>query len=228
MNPLQAALKYIGGIFEPSSQTFNYKNPGQPIQFASQSGQQAPQQPQQSPVASPAIQNAQQMGQGEFKYQMGKHDYSSIKPQIQAVLKGTPLEQYADNFIEAGNKHGVDPRVLITVANNESSLGKTYPQDSYNPFGYNASGAGHIQGPDGKSYVNVDAGLKQAGFTSLPMAIDRLTQRFSDHPFNPTGQGYTNFRQDPTVSNLQMAYNSAPDERANYLKNAQALVQQFR
>lgn len=163
-----------------------------------------------------------------FKYQMGLSDYSQFRPQVQQALQGSPLAQYADNFIQAGNTHHVDPRVLLTVANNESSLGQNYPQDSYNPFGYNARAAGMIQGKDGKMYVNVDAGLKSAGFTSLPMAIDRLTQRFSDHPVNATGQAYANFRQNPTIENLQAAYNASDAEKENYIKNARAFTQRFK
>lgn len=219
-NILQNALKYLSDSLLPSNNfSFDYRKPH--AQEATPAAQI------QSPQPSPAIQNAQQLGEG-FKYQMGQHDYSNIKPQVQAVLKGTPLEQYADNFIEAGNKHGVDPRVLITIANNESSMGRQYDPSSFNPFGY------IVDHPDygnatGKAKSDlIQTGLKNAGFTSLPMAIDRMTQRFSDHPFNPTGQNYATFRQDPTISNLQTAYNANDEERANYLKNAQALVQQFR
>ncbi len=189
------------------------------------------QQPNPSPLA--AAQQVYQQSQspqqgGDFKYLMGQHDYSSLAPQVQSALKGSPLEPYANEFIQAGNKHGIDPRVLITIANNESSLGKNYPTDTYNPFGYNARSAGMIKGKDGKMYVNTDQGLRNAGFTSLPMAIDRMTQRFSDHPVNPTGQGYANFRQNPTVPNLQAAYNASDAEKANYIKNAMAFVQQFK
>lgn len=227
MNPLQSALQYLSGVFQPKTVS-SFRKPGfENVGIQQAQAQQPTPQPTNPPIAQAQAFGPQQQEQS-FKYEMGKHDYSGLKPQVEKVLKGTPLEQYANNFIEAGNKHGVDPRVLITIANNESSMGKAYPQDSYNPFGYSARSAGNIKGPDGKDYINVDQGLKNAGFTSLPMAIDRLTQRFSDHPYNPTGEGYSNFRQDPTISNLQYAYNAAPEERENYLKNAQALVQQFR
>lgn len=143
----------------------------------------------------------------EFKYQMGQDDYSNLKPQIEAILKGTPLEPYMNNFIQAGNQNGIDPRVLLTIANNESSLGKNYPTDSNNPFGYLVGGGG-VQG------------LKNAGFTSVPMAIERLTGRFKRQPT----QGYKDFYNNPTVQNLQTAYNANPAEQDTYIRNALNLI----
>lgn len=151
-----------------------------------------------TPSPTPAPQSTD-----SFKYSMGQNDYSSLIPQIQGVLKDTPLAAYSGDFINAANKYGVDPRVLLTIANNESSLGKNYPVDTYNPFGYLVGGGGV-------------EGLKGAGFTSLSHAIDALTSRFARQP----DSGYKQFYADPTVGNLQYAYNRTDAEKETYLKNA--------
>lgn len=175
----------------------------------------------QRPVASatPAPISDQQ-----FKYLMGQHDYSAVRSQVQNVLKGTPLEPYSEHFIRSGEQYGVDPRVLITIANNESSLGRRYPTESYNPFGYvvNPPDMTGTTGPVKEKLIW--QGLKNAGFTSLDHAIDRLTGRFQRQPT----AGYQTFYNDPTIENLQAAYNANPAERDNYLKNAYALTEKFR
>lgn len=182
------------------------------------------------PVAQavvPPVQAAQPQQPQGFRYRMGSSDYSDIAPQVQNALKGTPLEPYANEFIQAGNRHKVDPRVLVTVANNESSLGRNYNPDTYNPFGYvvNPPDYGNTTGKAKSDLIQM--GLKNAGFTSLPMAIDRLTQRFSTQPVNPTGAGYQTFRQDPTVENLQAAYNANPKEAAGWIQNGKAITSNF-
>ena len=151
----------------------------------------------------------------QFRFKMGQKDYSWAKPQLLKLFQAKnypPLTQYVDNFIQAGNQYGVDPRALVTIANNESSLGRSYPPQTFNPFGY-LGGAGET--------VNQKL---NAGFTSIPHAIDALTKRFV-RPGTP--QGYTIFRTNPTVSNLQQAYNANPDERDRYLTNTADLLPFF-
>lgn len=193
-------------LFSSSTQTFNYRpSPAPNMEVA------AAQPMPQAMAAAPS---------NGFKYQMGQEDYSSLRPQIESVLssKQSPLTQYVDKFIEAGNKHKIDPRVLVTIANNESSMGKNYPTNSYNPFGYI-----WLDGKHPSNYEEIIQGLYGAGFTSMDHAIDALTGRFARQPT----ENYKKFYSDPTIENLQAAYNANPGEKDNYIKNGYDLAASF-
>jgi hypothetical protein len=158
-----------------------------------------------TPVNPPALAfNGGQPTTTPFKFApFGQKDYSKYKPQIAKMYSelGSPLGEQIDTFMTASNKYGVDPRILAFIGQIESSGGKNYPVDSNNPFGYLVNGGG-VQG------------LKNAGFTSVPHAIDALTGRFSRQPF----EGYKKFAKEPTIENLQGAYNANPAEKQRYLE----------
>jgi hypothetical protein len=180
--------------------------------------------PFKGPQVVKQAQAAQPISEAQFKYLMGQNNYSSLRPQVQKVLKGTPLEMYGEEFISRGNQYGVDPRVLITIANNESSMGRRYPVESYNPFGYIVDPPDYGDTTGLEKEGRIWQGLKNAGFTSMPHAIDRLTGRFQRQPT----ENYKKFYNEPTIENLQTAYNANPAERDTYLKNAYALSEKFR
>lgn len=212
---MDSLLKLLRGIVNPGELTAPTPPPSVTGNVNNMKMSYGPIHSTPVPTVQP-IQESQQPTSG-FRYQMGQHDYSNIGSQVMKALKGTPLESYANDFIQAGNKHGIDPRVLITIANNESSMGRKYPTDSFNPFGY------LVNPTTGHGVSDVYTGLRNAGFTSLPHAIDALTARFERQPT----ENYKKFYQDPTISNLQTAYNANPAERDNYLKNGNALLQYF-
>lgn len=64
-------------------------------------------------------------------------DYTS---QIQKYLagKGSPLSRYASDFVQVGNKYGIDPRFLVAVSGIETSFGKA-GSGVANPFGYRSA-----------------------------------------------------------------------------------------
>jgi hypothetical protein len=135
-----------------------------------------------------------------FKFQMGQNKYPDAKRQLQAMYqaKGNPpMAQYTDQFVAMGEKYKVDPRILATIAQIESSGGRNYPTQSNNPFGY-LGGTG-----------NTVAERLNAGFTSVPHAIEALTRRFSTR--------YPDFIKNPTPSQLQQSYNATPSERQRYI-----------
>lgn len=164
----------------------------------------------------------------QFSYSMGQKDYKFTRPQIERLLKEkqSPLLPYLDSFVTAGERYGVDPRVLVSIANNESSLGKRYPEDSYNPFGYVVkTDPTETPAPEGVDREKqIWRYLKNAGFTSMDHAIDRLTNRFQRQPT----EGYKKFYTEPTFDNLQRAYNANDAERENYLKMLNELVPYFK
>ena len=142
---------------------------------------------------------AQDIANG-FKFIMGQKQYPQAKGQIQAMYKARgnpPMAQYVDQFVVAGEKYGVDPRILAAISQIESSGGKHYPVNTYNPFGYLGG-----QGATVNEKLN-------AGFTSIPHAIDALTRRFATR--------YPDFIKNPTPSQLQQSYNATPSERQRYL-----------
>jgi cell wall-associated NlpC family hydrolase len=49
--------------------------------------------------------------------------------------KGSPLARYSNDFVQIGNKYGIDPRFLVAVSGIETSFGKA-GSGLANPFGY--------------------------------------------------------------------------------------------
>lgn len=142
-----------------------------------------------------------------FKFTMGQKQYPNAKAQIAAMYQkrgNPPMAQYVDQFVASGEKYGVDPRILAIISQVESSGGVHYPAQTYNPFGY-LGGTG--------STVNEKL---NAGFTSIPHAIDALTRRFATR--------YPDFIKNPTPSQLQASYNATPSERQRYLEIMSQLI----
>lgn len=135
-----------------------------------------------------------------FKFIMGQNKYPDAKRQLETMYKAKgnpPMAQYTDQFVAMGEKYKVDPRILATIAQIESSGGRNYPTQSNNPFGY-LGGTG-----------NTVAERLNAGFTSVPHAIEALSRRFSTR--------YPDFIKNPTPSQLQTSYNATPSERQRYI-----------
>jgi len=142
-----------------------------------------------------------------FRFQMGLNSYPNAKTQLikmYQALGNPPLSKHVDDFVKYGEQYGVDPRVMAIIGQIESSGGTNYPTNTYNPFGY-LGGSGAV----------VNERLN-AGFNSLPHAIEALTKRFSVR--------YPSFRQNPSISNLQQVYNANPSERQRYLDLASQLI----
>lgn len=136
--------------------------------------------------------------------------YPNAEKELATFYQNTgnpPMSQFQPEIIAAARKYGIDPRVVPLIAQIESSGGKNYPQDSYNPFGY--------LGGDGNTVED----KLHAGFTSLPMAIDRMTNRFANK--------YPALHDKPTFENLQAVYNANPAEQKQYLANMQKLLPMF-
>lgn len=48
----------------------------------------------------------------------------------------SPIAPYADLIVEVSDKYGLDWRLLVAIAQQESNLGKKAPPDSYNAWGW--------------------------------------------------------------------------------------------
>jgi hypothetical protein len=70
---------------------------------------------------------------------------------------GSPLSSYSRDFIDAGDKYGVDYRVVVAIAGREQTFGVAWPGSSNNLWGY-----GGYRWPD------------------VPTAINEYTRHLSD------------------------------------------------
>lgn len=65
---------------------------------------------------------------------------ASLSQQISAYLsrKGSPLAAYSNDFVQVGQKYGLDPRFLVAISGAETSFGKAGSKLA-NPFGYRSA-----------------------------------------------------------------------------------------
>ena len=122
-------------------------------------------------------------------------------------LGNPPLTGNIDDFLTAAKQYGIDYRILPLIGQIESSSGKNYPTESFNPFGY-------LGGKGATAQEKLFS-----GFTSLPHTIDRMSKRFSTR--------YPKFKENPTFKELQTAYNANPAEQEKYLRQLEELYPYF-
>jgi hypothetical protein len=85
--------------------------------------------------------------------------------------KGSPLASNAGDFIEVGNKYGVDPRFLVAVSGIETGFGKA-GAGVRNPFGWNS--ARKYSGPREVLELIGQGLTKQGGYYSGKDTIDAI------------------------------------------------------
>lgn len=64
-------------------------------------------------------------------------------PRLEGWLaeRGSPLAAYARDLVAAGNRHEVDPRLVVGIAVIESSAGQHLPPGSHNAWGWHGGGS---------------------------------------------------------------------------------------
>lgn len=77
--------------------------------------------------------------------------------------RGSPMADYAEDLVQAGVDHDVDPRLVVGIAAIESTVGERLPPGSHNAWGWGGDGA---------------YGL--AAWPSWPVAIDTFTERLGE------------------------------------------------
>lgn len=70
----------------------------------------------------------------------------------------SPLQPYATHIVEIADRYGLDPNLLVAIAQQESNLCKRIPEDSYNCWGYGIYGD------------------KVTRFTDYPTALDTVAR----------------------------------------------------
>lgn len=74
----------------------------------------------------------------------------------------SPLEPYADFIVEISDNYGLDFRLLVAIAQQESNLGKKAPEDSYNAWGWGVHSQGTLRFSGWEEGIEtVAAGLKE-------------------------------------------------------------------
>lgn len=82
----------------------------------------------------------------------------------------SPLEPYAKLIVDVSEKYGLDFRLLVAIAQQESNLCKKVPVDSYNCWGWGIHSRGTLR------------------FTSYPEAIETVARGLREDYFD---KGYT-------------------------------------
>lgn len=78
----------------------------------------------------------------------------------------SPLEPHAQDLIDIGDKYGLDPNLLVAIAQQESNLCKKIPADSHNCWGFGIYGD------------------KVTRFASYPEAIDTVASTLKNKYIN--------------------------------------------
>ncbi|MFC1627375.1 hypothetical protein ACFL18_02385 [Patescibacteria group bacterium] len=105
---------------------------------------------------------------GAFTYTVKSDD--AIPEIIKNYLKkyDSPLLPYADYLVITARSHGLDPRLMVAIAQQESNLCKKIPKGTHNCWGWGIHSRGTL------------------GFSSYKEAIDAVTEGLSK---NYLGQG---------------------------------------
>ena len=89
----------------------------------------------------------------------------------------SPLASQAHTFVEEADKHGIDWRLLVSIAGVESTFGQFIPTGSYNPFGWGVF-TGKSYGVNFKDWqdaiATVSDGLKTKYVDKGATTIDRI------------------------------------------------------
>jgi hypothetical protein len=157
-------------------------------------------------------------------------DYTSL---IQNYLtkKGSPLSRYASDFVQVGNKYGIDPRFLVAVSGIETSFGKA-GSGIANPFGYRSakkySGPREVLELMGRDLTRTSGGYYKGKDTISSIGATWAPPGASNDPNNTNGgwpsavsQFYREMGGDPTASVKNFAANGGSTGYVNPIADIQ-------
>lgn len=85
----------------------------------------------------------------------------------------SPLLPYSDQILEAAEKYGVKPQLIVAIAQQESNLGKKSPENCYNAWGWGI----HAQGT--KCFANWEEAVESV---TKGIARDYCAKGYCDDP----------------------------------------------
>lgn len=113
------------------------------------------------------------------------HEYSS------------PLEPFTQNIIDASEKYGVDYRLLVAIAQQESNLCKKIPGDSFNCWGWGIHSKGTLHFPDYPTAIDtVSQGIKESYIDKGLDTPEKIMQKYTPQSNGSWANGVTTFLED--------------------------------
>lgn len=82
------------------------------------------------------------------------NDYRIVNLERYLKAKGSPLSQYAKEFVIYADKYGIDYRLVPAITGVESNFGKKIPKNSYNAYGWNGGNYKFTSWPDSINEVS--------------------------------------------------------------------------
>lgn len=100
---------------------------------------------------------------------------AALSPQrLEQVLRGTPLAGTGKAFIDAGRRYRVDPRLMVSIASAESSLGQH--AQGHNPFGW---GPGIQFGSWNEAIHTVTRGLREGYLNQGLRTVEQIQKKWA-------------------------------------------------
>lgn len=94
----------------------------------------------------------------------------------------SPLEPWSAHLVSASDKYGLDFRLLVAIAQQESNLCKKIPINSYNCWGWGIHSAGTLMFPDYDTAINaVASGLKNEYLSKGYVTVDEIMDKWVPH-----------------------------------------------
>lgn len=93
---------------------------------------------------------------------------------------GSPMAPYANLIVETADKYGLDWRLLVAIAQQESNLGKKIPANSYNAWGWGVHSQGTLRFSSWEQAIEtVACGIKEKyldkGYTTPEAIMSKYT-----------------------------------------------------
>jgi len=92
----------------------------------------------------------------------------------------SPLAPYADYILETSEKYGLDWRLLVGIAGNESLFGRVIPYESYNAWGWGIHSRGTLKFSSWEEGIDrVARGLKENYIDQGLTTIDLIMTKYA-------------------------------------------------
>lgn len=112
----------------------------------------------------------------------------------------SPLVPFAETIIKESDKNGLDWRLLVAIAQQESSLCKTIPENSFNCWGWGIHSKGTLRFLSYEEAIQTIArGLKKNYLDKGYVTVDEIMQKYTPLSNGSWAQGVTQFMENITL-----------------------------